>query len=242
MDNFSDGVPPDLRRYANSAYQSNVSRFLLAYQKCLQPDYRDAVVRSLDWGRRGVSDSGLGRAEAVRFGHTNQEQNQGEAAAVPELLPRHIHGAILSKVAKDGELGSFMEAITQHSHSDVFHIRRLYELCEEKEIAYEGRLEKMDGQAQGTRIPDGLSEKPADRGRFPYVDEKASLIDELKLRDILKLRHKTNSRHHPKWKEVRYWFKKWQQQYLRRRHMQSPNSNLALGEQQRMLSLKSLTT
>jgi len=161
----------------------------------------------------------------------------GNAAAVPDLLPRHIYGAILSKAAKDSELGSFMEVLTQHSQSDVFPVRRLYELCEEKEIAFDGKLEKRPkGGASGDGGggskgggADGLSEQPADRGRFPYVDEKASLIDELNLREILKLRHKTNSRHHPKWKEVRYCFKKWQQQYLRRRHMQKEELKERLG-------------
>lgn len=161
----------------------------------------------------------------------------GNAAAVPDLLPRHIYGAILSKAAKDSELGSFMEVLTLHSQSDVFPVRRLYELCEEKEIAFDGKLEKRPkGGASGDGGggskgggADGLSEQPADRGRFPYVDEKASLIDELNLREILKLRHKTNSRHHPKWKEVRYCFKKWQQQYLRRRHMQKEELKERLG-------------
>jgi len=240
VDNFSAVRPSDLRRYAYRAYESNVGDFLLPYRNCRQPALRDAVLRSLDWGRRGVSDSGLGRAEVVRFGASEPTSQGGrEAAAVPELLPKHIHAAILSKAAKEKELGSFMEVLTQESHSDWFPVRRLYELCEEKEIAFGGMLERKprgggaDGGGAGRGgTGDGLSEKPTDRGRFPYVDEKASLIDEVNLNQILRLRHKTNSRHHPKWREVRYTFKKWQQQYLRRRHM------LKEEEKERMTAIK----
>merc|ERR1712129_206794 len=105
------------------------------------------------------------------------------------------------------------------------------------EIAFEGMLERRprvgaDGDGGGGSRGgggDGLSEQSADRGRFPYVDEKASLIDELNLREILKLRHRTKSRHHPKRKEVRYCFKKWQQQYLRRRHMRKEELKERMG-------------
>eukprot|EP00913_Durusdinium_trenchii_P022422 g21061.t1 len=32
-----------------------------------------------------------------------------------------------------------------------------------------------------------------------------------------RIRHKTNSRRHPKWQEIQYWIKRWHRFYLRRR-------------------------
>merc|ERR1711953_612786 len=88
--------------------------------------------------------------------------------------------------------------------------RRLYELCEEKELVWAG------GQIDPNRE---RQDELHSRGHFPRVDEAASPMDDLMLKDILLLRHKTNRRRHPKWIEISYTYKKWHQQYLRRGHM-----------------------
>lgn len=55
--------------------------------------------------------------------------------------------------------------------------------------------------------------------RFPFIDESASLVDDLHLRDILKLGHRTNSRRLPRWKEIQYEHKKGHRSFLRRRQV-----------------------
>jgi len=94
---------------------------------------------------------------------------------------------------------------------ETFAVRRLYELCEEKELVWD--------RGQQDPHKDRRAEEEQAHGRFPRVDEQASLVDDLQLKDILKLRHKTNRRRHPKWIEITYQYKKWHQQYLRRKAM-----------------------
>ncbi|CAE7436053.1 unnamed protein product, partial [Symbiodinium necroappetens] len=59
--------------------------------------------------------------------------------------------------------------------------------------------------------------------------EKAGLLDELELAEILRLRHKTNSRRLPKWKEIQFWFKKWHRVYLRRRAVKIAEAKARMG-------------
>mmetsp|Transcript_39884 Transcript_39884/g.87052 ORF Transcript_39884/g.87052 Transcript_39884/m.87052 type:complete len:344 (-) Transcript_39884:28-1059(-) len=101
-----------------------------------------------------------------------------------------------------------------YNTSSYFALRRLYELCEEYELVWMKR-EDMEK----TMKKPLLGEAKKDRGRFPYVDEQASLVEDMRLADILRIRHKIKRRRHPKWIEINYTYKKWHKQYLRRRQM-----------------------
>lgn len=228
LQNFAERVPPDGMRLAQLTYAENHQRFMAPARACKAPLFQDAVLRCLDAGRRGGGDSGYGRAEVEQWA---AEESEAGPAKTPELVPRHVYVALQAAAARGEAAGGppqrsfalsgegFLASLRSETRSDVFPVRRLYALCEEKELVWEG------GQPDPSRRQKRLSTDPeggaakVDRGRFPYVDEQASLIDELGLREILRLRHRTNSRRHPKWLELRYWYKKWHRQYLRRRQM-----------------------
>merc|ERR1712217_788698 len=97
---------------------------------------------------------------------------------------------------------------------DTFPVRRLRELVEEWELVWENG--QNNPRAAARRKKASPEDEGVDRGRFPYIDEQAGLLDELSLNEILRLNYKTKSRHHPKWKEIRYEMKRGHKQYLRR--------------------------
>ncbi|CAK9043171.1 unnamed protein product [Durusdinium trenchii] len=82
------------------------------------------------------------------------------------------------------------------------------QLCAEKEMVYDPSLPRRSSSRE---------EGNETRGHFPYIDERVSMLDEVTLDKILRIRHKTNSRRHPKWQEIQYWIKRWHRFYLRRR-------------------------
>jgi len=102
-------------------------------------------------------------------------------------------------------------------------VARFYELCEEKEIlwhdvAVNTRGRPLGGQ-QGPRGAEqqGDAARGPDRGHFPYIDEQAALVDELRLDEVLRLRHRRNERRHPKWIEKAYQTRQRHKKYLHRR-------------------------
>jgi len=87
--------------------------------------------------------------------------------------------------------------------------RRMYRLCHQYESIWKPFFRKED------RDTDGASED----NNFPYVEETASLVPDLSLKNILHSRHKTRSRRHPKWLEVKWFQRKWHNAYLHRRRL-----------------------
>jgi len=206
--NFTQGnVPQDMRRAAAKTYGANISDYLRPIESAREGTAQDVILRCLDAGRRGAaaSSSGYGRIEA-RWGREPQKEGR-EAFDTEEHVPNHILTLQRHQRTKQEQ-----DEVERTSCSTQFQFRRLYELCEEKEIVWDGGLNdprRMDGQDGGA----------GGRGHFPYIDEKAGLLDELMLKDILRLSHRTNSRRHPKWQEIQFWYKKWHRQYLRRREI-----------------------
>ncbi|OLP83337.1 hypothetical protein AK812_SmicGene35908 [Symbiodinium microadriaticum] len=79
-------------------------------------------------------------------------------------------------------------------------------------------------------MPQGVAPQMTLVAIFPTSTwEKAGLLDELELAEILRLRHKTNSRRLPKWKEIQFWFKKWHRVYLRRRAVKIAEAKARMG-------------
>jgi len=220
LDNFGrNNAPPDAKRYAQTTYEWSKRNFHFPVEKANNSIARDLILRSLDAGRKGGSDTGYGRAEVSC---TWEESG-------PEHLKRIFHDEVENSKGKDGKYTSAEDFLTTLKEmqpilggggqgarlpsqcTEYFYNRRLYKLYEEKEIAWLGG--QLDVRKLSRRGGDGTDE----RGHFPYVDEQASLIDDLQLKEILRLKHRINRRRHFKWLEITYQYKKWHQQYLRRR-------------------------
>lgn len=199
LQNFTGKKPPDSRRAGFATYRFNIDKYLLPAKLCREGSVADIVHRCLDGGRHGSWHTGLGRLEATWGRGEFADKRLDEELQIP----MHIYNQVKKQESDD----------TSQKDSDVldmFPVRRLYQLCDEKEIIWDGGLNdprKYDTAEGGPR------------GRFPYVDDHAGLLDELSLSEILRVSHRTNSRRHPKWKEIQYWFKRWHRMYLRRRHM-----------------------
>jgi len=218
LGNFPEGnIPQDMRRGAANTYRANIGAYLRPIELAREGTAQDVILRCLDAGRRrgAASNSGYGRLEA-RWGRTAVSESESSSTRhmgqeVYDDTDDHVPNHILTLQRHQRSTGDQQEA-EREPFTTQFQFRRLYELCEEKEIVWDGglndprRLDASDSGAGG-------------RGHFPYIDEKAGLLDELMLKDILRLGHRTNSRRHPKWTEIQFWYKKWHRQYLRRREM-----------------------
>jgi len=168
------------------------------------PAARDTILRALDPGvRMRGSDSGLGRSAFIK--------RIGQETKVADHVPSHIYNLMQthSRGSENGQLCFGALADDEGTQPEQFLVRRLYELCEESELVWQGTQEE----------PRDEEEEEGDRGRFPKVDEQAGLVDDLQLQNILKLRHKTARRRHPKWIEIQGQYKRWKGQYERRRVM-----------------------
>lgn len=222
--------PPDLQRSGFKAYTSNLERYMLPSVRCSMPTARDLVLRCLDRGQHWACDSGHGRAEVSKWRPSSSSTSESQAAT-PAHVPTHIYNAMVSEAAAEAGQSAaaqdFLEVLKIESHSETFVVRRLYELCEEWELVWEGGQNDPRKPQQRRSL---LGDAPAiDRGRFPFVDEQASLMDELSLREILRLSHRTKSRRHPKWRETAYWYKKCHRQYLRRKAMNEDEVKQRMG-------------
>lgn len=91
--------------------------------------------------------------------------------------------------------------------------RRIYRLCHQYETIWKPHFRAEDMVGQGEDGADGSADS------FPYVEETASLVPDLSLKNILHSRHKTRSRRHPKWLEVKWFQRKWHNMYLHRRRV-----------------------
>lgn len=206
-------LPADQRYTARRMYRYSLPMFLEPYRSSTTPNpaVREALARSLDPGRRWRSDSGLGRPET---GSTVVSEGQRQL----EALPVHLHNIFKDRASRGEESMKFLQTISG-TVPETFAIRRLYQLCEEKEIVWDKGQRPVSSGGRARSPTSASAEDDVDRGRFPFVQEEASLVDELGLETILKLRHKTNRRRSPRYIEVVYQMKKGHKQYLRRRHM-----------------------
>ena len=87
----------------------------------------------------------------------------------------------------------FAEALAGSS-AESFPIKRLYNLCQIQASVWSARKSKTDS-AKLARSDTSTSE----RGCFPYVDERATVLSELTKSAILQTRHRVNSNAHPRW-------------------------------------------
>lgn len=194
-------------RIAGIHYRNNQERYLRPAIHCTEGIASDVILRSLDPGRHNyMSLTGFGKLEAAWM-HIDGTKEDGTQPATPweDSVPEHILNEMKPLMGRK----ETWEVIK--TRPNFFVVRKLRQLCEEQEIVFKNGIAGLRDPRQraGAEGPD--------RGNFPYVDEQASLLDELTLDEILRIRHKTNSRRHPKWKEVQYWFKRWHGIYLRKR-------------------------
>lgn len=215
-ENFGEqNLPPDLRGQAgNFSSDKLYTRLEKDYLKPWEHmkmttgerdhSAHDCVLRCLDAGRRGRCDSGLGRAEV--------------APLADVVAPSHLLN-VMKAEAHDGkeDTKAFFDALTNRKPTQ-FYVRRLMQLCDEWEIVWQG------GQAD-----DYDDENERTRGRFPYIDEQAALVDDLQLKSILRLRHKTKRRRSPKWIEAVYQMKKGRSEYERRRQVNKEEADQRKG-------------
>ncbi|CAE7743827.1 unnamed protein product [Symbiodinium sp. CCMP2592] len=190
---------------AFKAYGNVVGTYLKPAYDASEGTASDVVLRCLDAGRRGSGSlSGLGRPEAV------------SGTRDIELAPQHIRAQLTKLCGKTPE-----EVIAKQTR--FFKVRRLMNLLEEQEIVW------TSGRRLQTRLAARSRSADDPRGNFPYIDEKAGLLDELDLAEILRVNYKTNSRRLPKWKEIQFWFKKWHRVYLRRRAVRIEEAKARMG-------------
>jgi len=199
-ENFGTGSEPaEYRQTGRRVYVDSLlgQGYLRPYTQSNSPEARDLVLRALDPVRRGGGHSGYG---VVTGGFA-----QGNSAEARIAAPAHIMNIL------EGERTSVAgnaEGLDPANHgTSPFVLKRLYELCEEKEIVWE----KGQDRPEDRKTPLEM--------RFPYVDEQASLMDELPLKDILRFRHRTKSRRKPWWREIQFYRKQCHRQFLRRKAM-----------------------
>lgn len=221
-------LPPDVKAHRDRHYWENERLLLKPQEHSRSGIVRDTVLRSLDPGRRGVADSGDGRPEMAKWG------DAGKWEARPDHLPQHICNVMKSRHDDDRKVDEesqdFLDTLFGMNRDtyrmDRFPMRRLRTLVEEWELVWENGQNnpRAARQKKASQEDEGV-----DRGRFPYIDEQAGLLDELSLPEILRLNYKTKSRHHPKWKEIRYDQKRGHTQYLRRRQMNQDEAKARMG-------------
>lgn len=96
-------------------------------------------------------------------------------------LPDH-----LVKIFQEEDMGAAENLI--RAQTEVFPIKRVFNLAREYTSVWQ-RPERRD-----------FSRKVVgERGPFPYVDERAAVLQELTKAQIYKTRHRVNSDSHPKW-------------------------------------------
>eukprot|EP00929_Paragymnodinium_shiwhaense_P108460 TRINITY_DN7477_c0_g2_i1.p1 TRINITY_DN7477_c0_g2~~TRINITY_DN7477_c0_g2_i1.p1 ORF type:complete len:313 (-),score=54.44 TRINITY_DN7477_c0_g2_i1:54-992(-) len=223
--NYSDKLPRDQRQAGWEMFKRNEQKLFRPAERCEDPIGRDLILRSLDpgWRFRG-GDSGLGRPElttkdviSANLEADRENDNDGADQSRDRrqlargndfnALPSHIFYVMKARSSekKHDDEKDLLRRLGSGVHRHF--PRRLYELCEEKEIVW----------APGQKLDAEKEEAAGGHGRFPRIDEQASLVDNLGLPEILRLRHKTKSRHHPKWARIQRQFDKWQAQYESRR-------------------------
>lgn len=234
LDNFGgrEREPPDAKRFANQSYEWAKRNFHNPAMRANNSIARDLIIRSLDPGRKGGSDTGYGRAEvSCTWGESGP-------AHLQKLLHEEVNKSKDKNYAEDflttlKEMQPYGAGnnVTPSPYTEYFYNRRLYKLYEEKEIAWLG------GQLDVRKLARKGGDGTAERGHFPYVDEQASLIDDLQLKEILRFsRHRINRRRHFKWLEISYQYKKWHQQYLRRRAVLLDEAKARMGVLKETLS------
>jgi len=209
VDNYSkESMPRSATLMARRIYKQSSWNFLKPADAAVSPVARDTVLRGLDPGRRGGAHSGLG----CLMVHGND---------VSTMVPTHIRNALetadKSAIAQDKlrneTEASFLECLEKGGSAEklgMFSLRRLRELCEEYEIVWHfGQVDP--GSARQAEANS--------REKFPYVDEQASLVDDLRLNQIQQFRHRINSRRKPLWRAITNQEKLFHKQYLRRRAM-----------------------
>lgn len=219
--NFPPGsFPPDARGFAQQAYEQNFFKLMQPYRRCTDPVAMDIVMRCLDPGRHGGGDTGYGRTEV--------EPTLAQSADVDQSskgVPQHLYN-MLGASGDESDQQFYNTLKTTSSDPDTFHIHRLRELCEEKQIVYLAGKKPDFNRNQGNESDH----------RFPFVDEQAGLLDELNLKDILRLRYKTNSRRHPKWTAIKETYKRWHRLYLRNKAVLEDEAKARLGVKKQQLT------
>ncbi|CAK0790416.1 unnamed protein product, partial [Prorocentrum cordatum] len=220
-------MPPESRRLAWQLYRSNFYDYTRGEQwsKSNQLQQMQAlgdahalnhVLRCLDPGIRRRCDSGYGRPETM-------------AEFSPDSVPEHVYNEIAERAKQEGgKAQEFLDNLQgmagmKEGGFETFPEARFYELCEENEtlwheVAVNARGRPL-GDWQGPRGAEqqGDAARGPDRGHFPYIDEQAALVDELRLDEVLRLRHRRSERRHPKWIEKAYQAKPRHEKYLHQR-------------------------
>lgn len=179
-----------------------------SHQKRKHPEHVPAHIFNAIQEKASSSSSARARARQPVEGAGEQRPFE-EYLKTAAVGPSSWHKATAFGGAFDSEA---------KAHVEHFPIVRLSELLEEKEIVWTFGQNKPRSRA--SRPAQGLDGQVVrDRGRFPTIDEQASLIDELTQKEILKLAYKRRSRRHPKWQEIAYEAKKGHKSFLRRRQV-----------------------
>ncbi|KEP63492.1 UNVERIFIED_CONTAM: hypothetical protein HHA_312390 [Hammondia hammondi] len=237
--NFNPSPLPDgsTRRWENDAFKAwplyglphhvklyavNEARYLVPAARCTAgPEITQYILNQLDPGGGGRNCSGVGRPD-VRLPLAKP------AGPSTTHLPRHLVQIARHVMGEAGEKVrrktlSFASTLSDQGFSpDVFdpfgtplaernRIKRLYNLvCE----ADSWRVKPDSRGGRGSVSADAVN-------AFPFVDEKAALVRDLPLAEILYSRHthRLQSRRHPFWIDMGYKKRRVRIPYLYRRRV-----------------------
>ncbi|PFH34210.1 hypothetical protein BESB_073620 [Besnoitia besnoiti] len=213
-----NGVPHHVKLYA-----VNEARYLVPAARCTAgPEVTQYILNQLDPGGAGRTFSGIGRPD-VRLALAKP------AAPSTTHLPRHLVNVARHVMGEAGERArrknlSYSSSLSEEGFSpDVFdpfgtpmqersRIKRLYNLvCEADSWRVKAEVR---GGGRASSSSDSIN-------AFPYVDEKAALVRDLPLAEILYSRHshRLQSRRHPFWVDNGYKKRRVRIPYLYRRRV-----------------------
>lgn len=155
--------------------------------------YLTPALRGID-SRRACMLEALERS-SIESGTNKQFSGfgKGSVSARPSIRPNPSEVVPHIFRIAESEDESFATALTR-STSDTFPVKRLYNICQTYLSVWNVRDIKPVRVASTV-----LSSPQTESIRFPFVDDRATVLSELTKASIFQTRHRVNSCAHPKW-------------------------------------------
>jgi hypothetical protein len=90
----------------------------------------------------------------------------------------------------------FANGVAQSS-VETFPVKRLYNICQTYSNVWDPK--RFKSHSRSMVATGDKADSAANRGPFPFVDDRATVLSELTKSTILQLRHRVNSNSHPRW-------------------------------------------
>jgi len=225
-------------------YKTNASRYMDVALRCRDSSKLHYIINQLEGARSIYTRTGLVKevtSEDVRLGSKSSAKRNDAPfqdmdsscnplqfnGNTPELLrtseDHHFMQTIasahenLKPLIKDYETDK--DAISGGDQHTSFIMHRLQRLLAQYDHYWQDK--------KATRaFVEGREPPPT---QLPYIDEQASVLQSMMLKDVLFTRHRTRRRRHPKWVEIEWVFKKWHRAYLHKRRIAREEAKEKLG-------------